>query len=195
MTIDCSDVPKNVTYGCANPWGQDCTSRKHFDFASLWKYTLSIQAACPSDERLFLPHGGDASTQNASLTQAACENIAGSNWTYYPGADIWTRLTTWKFPLLQLVFSFPRPPLSFSVECLVIVHLLGDPVDTIEKLLAKISSCQNMAKEWKRISGQLLEKPAGEDEDRNWKALAIITDAYGEWKEDGRVKATLEQGL
>ena len=195
MAIDCRDVPANVTYDCANPWGQGCTSDKRFDFSSLWKYTQSIQQACANDSRLFQFHGGSTSPRNASLTQASCAAIAGSDWKYYPGADIWARLTTWKFPLLQLVASFPRPPLSFRVECFVIVHLLGDPIDTVQNLLAKMSSCQNIAKEWMADSDNLMGQPVGEDEDQNWKALALITDAYGEWNESGNARRALRRGL
>ena len=193
--MDCSNVPDNVAYDCANPWGQGCTSNKHFHFASLWNYTLKIQNACTNDSRLFIPHGGVASSQNPALTQGACAGIAGSDWTYCSAADIWTRLTTWKFPLLQLVASFPRPPLSFWVECFVVLHLLGDPVDTIKNLLTKMSSCQAIAREWRGKCEELLEKPPGEDEDRNWKALALLTDAYGEWNLDEEAKQALQQGL
>lgn len=170
MPIDCSNVPTNTTYNCANPWGQGCTSDKHFHFASLWEYTKNIQRACPNDTRLFVPHGGIA-------------------------ADIWTRLTTWKFPLLQLVATFPRPPLDFWVECFVILHLLGDPVDTIKNLLAKISSCQITAGAWRAECESFLEKPPGEDQDRDWKALAILSDAYGEWSVDGEATGALKKGL
>ena len=195
MAIDCSNVSDNITYDCANPWGQDCTSDRGFQFASLWKYTQNIQKACPNDTRLFRPHDGVPSPQNSSLTQAACAAIAGSGWTRYPAADIWTRLTTWKFPLFQLVASFPRPPLSIWVEAFVILHLLGDPIDTIKNLLAKMSSCQTIAREWREECERHLEKPPGEDEDRNWKALALITDAYGEWNVGGDAKQVLKQGL
>lgn len=195
MAIDCSDVPINITYDCANPWGQNCTSDKHFHFPSLWRYTQNIQEACATDTRLFIPNSGNASPQNASLNQLSCVAIAGRNWTYYPTADIWTRLTTWKFPLLQLVVSFPRPPLSFWVECFVIVHLLGDPIDTIKNLLVKMSSCQSMAKDWRLKCGELLERRLDGDEDRDWKALALLTDAYGEWGEDVQATGALQKGL
>ena len=195
MAIDCSDIPSNLTYDCANPWGQGCTSDERFHFISLWNYTQSIQHACANDTRLFIPHGGIASPQNASLTQASCTAIAGSDWRYYPAADIWTRLTTWKFPLLQLVASFPRPPLDFWVNCFVIVHLLGDPVDTIQNLLAKMSNCKRDARYWRLECGKLLEKRIEDDEDRDWKALALLTDAYGEWDAEGQVKKALQQGL
>lgn len=195
MPLDCSKVLTNVTYDCANPWGQGCTSDKHFHFPSLWEYTENIQRACPNDTRLFIPRGGIAFPENASLTQEACAQIAGPGWTYYPAADIWTRLTAWKFPLLQLVAQFPRPPLNFWVECFVIVHLLGDPVDTIKYLLAKMSSCHITAKDWREECERHLEKPPGEDQDRDWKALAIISDAYGEWGADEEATEALKKGL
>jgi len=202
MAIDCSDVPSNVTYDCANPWGVNCTSKFHFDFTSLWNYTEKIQAACANDTRLFLPQGGFATAQNASLTQESCAVIAGSGWTHYSAPNIWNRITTWKFPLLQLVASFPRPPLNFTVECLVILHLLGDPIDTIKNLILKISTCQHTATHWKKRYETLLKASAQdqsersrEERDFNWKALAIITDAYGEWDKGGLAQATLDEAL
>ena len=195
MAVDCSNVPASRDYDCTNPWGQDCTSDRKFHFVSLWNYTQKIQQACANDARLFVPHGGVSSPRNASLTQEACAAIAGSGFEYYPAADIWTRLTTWKFPLLQLVASFPRPPLSLSVECFVILHLLGDPIDTLRNLLAKMSTCQLVAKRWRVECESLLEIPPGEDEDRDWKALTILTDAYGEWGADGQAESALANGL
>ena len=195
MAVDCSNVPTSHDSDCTNPWGQNCTSERKFQFVSLWSYTQNIQQACANDARLFVPHGGVSSPQNASLTQEACAAIVGSDWEYYPAADIWTRLTTWKFPLLQLVASFPRPPLNLSVECFVILHLLGDPIDTLRNLLAKMSTCQLAAERWRMKCEELLERPSGEDEDRDWKALTLLTDAYGEWGVDGQAENALADGL
>ena len=198
MTIDCSEVPTNVTYDCANPWGHGCTSKKNFDFASLWQYTQNIQEACPTDPRLFLTDGKDATASNLALTQSACDNIAGAQWTEYPGEDIWTRMTTWKFPLLQLVFSFPRPPLSWRVQAFVIVHLLGDPIDTIQNLIFKMSTCEGL---FLHLKEKYSRRPDGlvdtehADEDLNIRRLALVADAYGEWSEDGAIKDFLDREL
>lgn len=197
MAVDCSNVPTNAINDCENPWGPDCSSQAGFQMTNLWSYTKHIQGACANDSRLFLGGKSFASAENASLTQESCRAIAGSGWTYYSSPDIWNRLTTWKFPLLQLVASFPRPPLSFAVEFLVILHLLGDPVDTIRNLLAKICACQRMAEHWKKQCQVLLE-PANHndtDGDRNWKALAIMTDAYGEWSEGDAAQTALSNAL
>lgn len=141
--MDCSEVPTNVTYDCAHPWGDGCTSKKGFDFTSLWQYTLRIQGACPTNPRLFLTEGKDATASNCALTQSACAHIAREKWTEYPKVNIWTRMTTWKFPLLQLMFLFPRPPLNNWVQAFVIFHLLGDPIDTIQNLIFKLSHMGN----------------------------------------------------
>jgi len=165
----------------------------------LWNYTQNIQAACANDTRLFLPKGGSATAQNASLTQDSCAAIAGSGWTLYSALHMWTRVTTWKLPLLQLVASFPRPPLSFKVECLVIFHLLGDPIDTMKNLILKMSTCQRTAKHWKEKLLETLDQDESdllrEDRELNWKALAIITDAYGEWNTGGLAQDALDEAL
>ena len=200
MAIDCDDVLSNITYSCANPWGQNCTSQDGFQLAKVWNYTRNIQAACASDDRLYLADNGFASPQNASLTQAACVAIVGLGMAYYSSPNIWGRLTSWKFPLLQLVASFPRPPLSFTVECFAILHLLGDPIDTIRNLLYKLSNCQDIARFWQKECKLLLQIREDTDherdlKDRDWKALALVTDAYGEWNETDSARWILHNAL
>ncbi len=176
MTTDCGQINSNKTYDCSTPWGQDCNSSVGFNFANLWNYTQNIQKSCHNDSRLFHV----ATPQNAALTQSACTKFAGSSWTYYPGDQIWTRLTTWKFPLLQLVSAFPRPPLSFWVEMFVINHLLGDPLDTLQNLFTKLSNCQRVATHW-QAHCQAQNGKIRPENDQIWKVLTIIEDTYGEW--------------
>ena len=197
MAGDCADIPLAASYDCAIPWGFNCISKAGFQFTNLWNYTQKIQAACANDSRLLLADKAFATADNASLTQKACTSIAGSDWTRYTTPDIWNRLTTWKFPLLQLIASFPRPPLNITVELFVILHLLGDPVDTMENLLSKMSTCDLIANHWKRVCNRHPEPQleSGIDKDRSWKALAIITDAYGEWGESGSAKNALHNAL
>ena len=200
MDNDCNAIPLNNSYSCSNPWGEECTIKGKFQFVSLWNYTKNIQAACPNDTRLFLGNAQFATADNASLTQEACVSKVGSGWTPYPVPDIWTRLTTWKFPLMQLVASFPRPPLSLTVEFFVILHLLGDPINTMESLLLKMSKCQITASYWKeecqsRLEGLYIGDQNRQKRDFNWKALALITDAYGEWAEDDTARDVLHDAL
>ena len=190
MTYDCDEVHQDLLYNCSNPWGQGCSSSDGFNFANLWNYTLNIQKACDSDTRLSGVSAAPATPQNAALSQLSCDRIVGSNWAYYSGADIWTRLTTWKFPLLQLVSSFPRPPLGFWVQMFVINHLLGDPIDTLKNLFAKMSDCQLAAAYWKeRCQPRAV---VGYDAvDHDWKELTIIEETYAEWGVRDRARREL----
>lgn len=88
MALDCDKVPNNITFDCQNPWGEGCVSRSDFNFPKLWIYTQKIQASCADDTRLFGTSTAPATAQNASLTESACEAMAGTSWTYYPGAGL-----------------------------------------------------------------------------------------------------------
>ena len=84
---------------------------------------------------------------------------------------------------------------------MVILHLLGDPIDTIKNLTLKISTCQTMALYWKEskmvpeMTAERNGEGVWEDRDRNWKALAIITEAYGEWNEDSSAQIIMNEAL
>ena len=196
LPVDCGDVPGNTTIDCSHPWAEGCTSKLHFEFPSIGNFTERIYERCPTDPRLFEAANG---TSLPALTEVACEHIAGSGFNYYQSSVSWTRLTTWKFPLLQLLSTFPRPPLGFWSQLFVMAHLLGDPIDTIKNLLLKLSICQSRAKEWKDKRKLYVEQNSSDDgcvyfedhlalnldqqleQDRRWKALTLLSDAYDEW--------------
>lgn len=208
LPVDCGTVPGNTTIDCSHPWAQGCTSKLHFEFPSIWNFTQRIHERCPTDPRLFKAANG---TSLPALTKDACEHIAGPQFNYYQSSVSWTRLTTWKFPLLQLLATFPRPPLGYLSQFFVMAHLIGDPIDTIKNLLLKLSICQRRAQTWKRPEGPerwFVVQDSSEDrrvlfedhlplrldqqlaQDRRWKALVLLFDAYDEWgKGDDSVEA------
>ena len=181
----CSAIPTGPEFNCSKPWGEDCTNNGIFQFTTLWNITSNIYHACANDSRLYNNDQASPSIDTASLTQEACTAIAGPGWTWYPRADIFARMTSWRFPLFQLVATFPRPPLSFNVNLFVILHLLGDPIDTIRNLLVKLTECETRALYWRREFNLSLRSLVGSEKDRDWKAVAIITEAYNEWNEAG----------
>ena len=179
----CSEIPENSQYSCSNPWGEGCTSHGVFQFTALWRVTTGIFQACANDTRLFGRDEPALSLDAAALTQEACEAIVGRSWTWYPEADIFARMTSWRFPLFQLVATFPRPPLNLKVNMFVMVHLLGDPIDTIRNLLIKLHECEQRAQFWRQQFELPLRDLVGNHPDRDWKAVSIISEAYNEWND------------
>lgn len=135
VNFTCSDL----TSPCENP--------KHIDFDSLWEITTKYAKVCPQGAWL-APLG--RTNESLALSRAAAYSIVGPGYTTYPKADIWTRLTAWKFPLVTLVALFPRPPLSVATQGLTMLHLTSDPIDTIEDLLYKLDSCQYQVILWQQ---------------------------------------------
>jgi hypothetical protein len=87
---------------------------------------------------------------------------------------------TWKLPLFQLAVQFPRVPLGFNVETATIVHLLGDPIDTMTSVLFTLATCRSRA----RLAKETCNDAGMHENHRNyaftWKALALIMVSYDE---------------
>ena len=189
-----------TTFSCSDPISP-CTSSKRFDFPSLWTITLNYWNVCKSEGAWFSSARPTTSNTSIALSNVVCKTLAGGWPTLYPAADVWTRLTTWKFPLIQLLAVSPRPPLGWKVELFVVAHLLGDPIGSLADVLWRIQTCQDRAVYWQtHIPRRLLYLPgtaAEAEHDRLWKAFAIITDSYDEWGSEMGEKAVkaLSKGL
>jgi hypothetical protein len=178
------------TFNCESPT-PNCWNSARFDFPTLWNITQQYWEQCPGGPWLFQKAGsvGETTLNKAALTNSICEHIAGASWEKYSNADIWYRLTTWKFPLFQLISNSPRPPLGFWEETFTIIHLLGDPIGSSTDLVRKLDSCQSRAGYWKyELEGNRLkptlqncEGPRQLYKQRLWKALALIIVSYDEW--------------
>lgn len=150
-----------------------------FDFGELFAVAVYLDLTCPAGSDVFFPG-------TKMLTNAVCLIITGnsdsiwSGWSAYPVSDIWTRIVVWKLPLLQLVAQFPRPPLGFAIETASIVHLLGDPIDSMTSLMVTLWSCNSRAKLAKQLCSDLEIDNSHPEYQRTWKALAIIMVSYDE---------------
>jgi len=94
-----------------------------FKFPPLYDIGVKINETYLWDTVCYKPY----STQLANyfVKQHTGEGKGRSDWTSREPEDIFIRLMTWKAPLLQLFFQFPRPPLRVVVESLSIFHLMG----------------------------------------------------------------------
>ncbi|KAF2004955.1 hypothetical protein P154DRAFT_560345 [Amniculicola lignicola CBS 123094] len=120
------------------------------------------------------------------FTEKVCRKITGlsssiwTGWKAYDNSDIWSRLVTWKLPLFQLVVQLPRAPLGFRVETASIMHLLGDPIDSVMSMLLTLAICQSRVEEAKKTCSVSGLDPSYTEYHRTWKALAIIMVSYDE---------------
>lgn len=74
---------------------------------------------------------------NMTLTLDGCNALCGPEQTWY--TDIGSRLTVWLIPTLLLVANVELSPLDKG-SFLAVLHLLGDPIDSIWSLLHKLDA-------------------------------------------------------
>lgn len=165
-TMDCSlDTITNRTNG--------------FDFAGLYAVQTYLNETCAANSDVFFKG-------TRMLTSAASDRIAGidsgawTGWTAYPISDIWNRIVVWKLPLLQLLSQFPRPPLGSYVETGVMMHLLGDPIDSVSNILLTLAICQARAGRAKVICRETGTPDGHPDYEKTWKGVALIMVSYDE---------------
>ncbi len=198
--MDClTNFNSSEKYDCINLVFQNCTNGLGFDFGSLQNIAQIMQSYCATDIRLFGTKTAPATPNNVSLTNKFCKEIAPKPYTRYPYADILARLQTWKFPLFQLAFSTPRPPLGLWIGVFVLTHLMGDPIGTIKDLREKLARCEDHAIHFEKhkikSSKKLWPRKKRHLSSREWKALAMICVAYDEWGEGYAARKVLEYYL
>lgn len=151
-----------------------------FDFTIIYEIAKKINETCPTDPRLFKSFTLLLKNEFVHNITGAGGGLARHDWTAYPSSETLQRFMAWKAPLIQVIFQFPRPPFGFTVEAFTILHLLGDPIDTIASMLFTLSLCQERAK-------LLRHRP-----DNERKGLTLIMMSYDECG-DHREAATLEK--
>jgi hypothetical protein len=150
------------------PSSPPTNSTQHFDFVGLNQYRQNITTYCPkNDTRLVYQHGEYFLTLNAAQQWTGKRR---NTWTRYPGPDILKRLLAWKLPLLNLLSQFGRQPLNTLTEASVMVHLVGDPLDTIASMFYTLHVC------WARVA-MLNELGLGP---RDCKAVTLVMQTIDE---------------
>lgn len=104
--------------------------------------TLSI-----NDTIFYQGHGQSSMStpENPILTLDGCYEMCGSKFGW--NKDIGPRLSTWLIPVFLLLSNMEVSPLD-KRRYLMILHLLGDPIDSLWSLLTKLeawSRCHHLA--------------------------------------------------
>lgn len=100
------------------------------------------------DDWIFHREGGIpmSDPMNIELTIDGCRATCGAKFDWY--SDIGPRLTTWLVPVLLLIGNMFFARLGSDKSAFVILHLLGDPIDSMWSLLTKAetwSRCHSLA--------------------------------------------------
>ncbi|KAI5779837.1 hypothetical protein EDC01DRAFT_731012 [Geopyxis carbonaria] len=67
-----------------------------------------------------------------------CKRICGSGWTPFETRSIVTRIGSWLLPVLLLIGNMALADLGFWKGIAIVVHGLGDPIDTMWSLLTTL---------------------------------------------------------
>lgn len=154
----------------------NATQISHFDLNSLWEIAQAINNTNPLDTRLFFPY-------RPLLTYDACIqlNSKGNDWGFFVMSDVRYRFQLWKAPLIQLMAQMQLPPLGWTSNAFVILHLIGDPLDTIWSLSHKVYLTHRRVEKWSH--------------DKDCDAMATIVISHDEWGEGNRMEDTLFQAI
>lgn len=104
------------------------------------QYLLGNQSLSPTSPFFFRdtfdspPYNG---VDNMTLTLDGCNALCGPKHTWY--TDVGPRLTIWLIPILLLLANVELSPLD-KRNFLAVLHLLGDPIDSIWSLLHKLDA-------------------------------------------------------
>jgi hypothetical protein len=128
-------------------------AHKGFDRDQCYQRTLDFLgngSLSSQDEVFYRDDAGQPMSHedNLTLTLPGCEMLCGPNQVWYQ--DIGPRLSIWLIPILLLLSNVELSPLD-KKRFLAILHLLGDPIDSIWSLVYKIDSwdgCYHLAERY-----------------------------------------------
>ena len=124
-----------------------------FDRPLCYQTTLDLldnHTPAYDDDRFYHDAAGRtlSSPEDLTLTVSGCEEICGPEQGWY--RDIGPRLVNWLIPVLLLISNVELSPLD-KRRFLAILHLLGDPIDSMWSMIDKLDSwdqCYRLAERY-----------------------------------------------
>jgi hypothetical protein len=84
---------------------------------------------------------------------AFCESACGDGYQLWEWDDTVLRITMWVFPAIVLLVHFHFAPLGVGNICAIIMHLLGDPLDTLWSMMTRQEINRRFYRRAKNYSG------------------------------------------
>ena len=109
------------------------TALKHgFDFDYLYQFTHD-----PSTPRDYIirPYYNQSIL---ALTFKGCVDAVDRSTTPYSRQGVYDRAVLWRVPLLALWLTATLPPFDIHTQIFTLLHLVGDPIDSIWSLLYRL---------------------------------------------------------
>ncbi|KAH6980658.1 hypothetical protein BKA56DRAFT_731754 [Ilyonectria sp. MPI-CAGE-AT-0026] len=172
------------------------TPLPHFSATALIDLIGNLSETCPHD----LVDGiGVKETVANEIFQGENSFFANflGRWSPYAVAVIFSRLIDFKLPLLQLISELPRPQLftGWWTQAFAVLHLIGDPIDSLSSYLFTLATCMIVLKRTKEtmVDGERVEAEsepgeAGEVEQRIERRCRLIALVYLTYASNGHPK-------
>lgn len=95
----------------------------------------------------------------------------------------------WKIPLLLLILQFACVALAWHAHLFTLLHLLGNPANTIASLLYTLAACQKRALLLRDTLSAIERSECDDTIKLDWKHYALILVSYDECGDCGDVAA------
>lgn len=114
--------------------------------------------------------------QYCVVSLSLCERLCGDGYDLWPAKETLSRVVLWVVPAIVLLAHFHFAPLGAGNVCAVLVHLVGDPIDSIRSMLIRQEVNRRLYRRAQHLFGEIRER--GE-------AVASIWATYEElgWQE------------
>ncbi|KAI9856199.1 MAG: hypothetical protein M1813_009216 [Trichoglossum hirsutum] len=111
------------------------------------------------------------------ITLGFCEQVCGPGYMIWSWDDTLQRITMWVFPAVLLLVHFHFAPLGMGNTCNIILHILGDPLDTLWSLMTR-----------QEVNRRLFRRAKEYSKGDEFRHIATVWSAYDElgWRDPSR---------
>ncbi|KAH0552955.1 hypothetical protein GP486_006845 [Trichoglossum hirsutum] len=157
--------------------GFDFAPSANFDYC--WTNTVSkLNTSDHSDKDQYFEwdstHSYHVNVSQPRITLAYCEAACGAGYQLWSWDDTLQRVTTWVFPAVLLLVHFHFAPLGMANTCSIIMHIIGDPLDTLWSMMTR-----------QEINRRLFRRAKEYSKGDEFRHIATVWSAYDElgWRD------------
>lgn len=116
--------------------------RRNVNFEYCWNTTVQyLNTTEYDDKRQYFPwdrtHSYRLNLSQSLLSLFGCESLCHDGFELWSADDTVSRVVMWVLPACVLLVHFHFAPLGIGNQIAVIVHLLGDPLDTLWSMMTR----------------------------------------------------------